>query len=519
MKVIASQFLWTASLMAIASPPLCARNSAAPKKPNVLFLIVDDLRPDLGCYGRDFIKSPNIDRFAEKAVVFNRAYVQQSVCSPSRTSVMTGMRPDTTKVWDLVTHFRVAQPNVVTIQQNFKNHGYFVQGMGKIYHGNLDDAPSWSVPWQVPKAPVYALAENIATTAGNVQGEPDSPPDPKKGKKNNMVKPSGEGTKRSSAPNSHGPYFECADVPDNTYQDGKVAELAVKTLGELSLKTEPFFLAVGFIKPHLPFVAPKRYWDLYDPAKIELAPNPFLPKGAPDYAISPNDGEIRSYKGVPAQGPFPPKLAREFRQAYYAAVSYTDAQVGMVLDELDRLGLTQNTIVILWGDHGWKLGEHAAWGKHTNVENDTNAPLIISAPGMKHPGSHTDALVEFVDIYPSLGELAGLPVPPTVEGTSFVPLLDDPTRRWKPAVFSQYPKKKNLMGYSMRTDSYRFTVWVDRNDHAKVDATELYDHQSDPQENTNIANDPANAALVAQLMTQWKMGWQGAKPPHPVTPR
>lgn len=505
--LILAAFSFAAGAMSVAAA------EASPKRPNVLFLIVDDLRPELGCYGRDYIKSPNIDRIAKSGVVFNRAYVQQAVCSPSRTSVMTGMRPDSTKVWDLVTHFRVAQPDVVTLQQNFKNHGYFVQGMGKVYHGSLDDAPSWSVPWQVPKAPIYALAENAEVSEGNKQGEPDATPKEtgKKGKKSG----NDEGTAGSKA-NSRGSYYECADVPDNTYQDGKVAELAVKTLGDLSKRSEPFFLAVGFIKPHMPFVSPKKYWDMYDPAKIELAPNPFLPKGAPSYAINPNDGEIRAYKGVPPEGPFPADVARNFKHAYYAGISYTDAQIGKVLDELERLGLSKNTVVILWGDHGWKLGEHSAWGKHTNVENDTNAPLLISVPGMKHAGEHTDALVEFVDMYPTLSELAGLPIPSTAEGMSFKPLLDDLSRPWKTAAFSQYPRSGNLMGYSMRTDRYRLTVWVDRNDHTKIDATELYDEKTDPQENTNIAMDPANAALVAQLMVQWKKGWQGAKPS--VTP-
>ena len=502
-------FLLTAlSLAAIAIPSRAADTN--PQKPNVLFLIVDDLRPELGCYGQDYIKSPNIDRLAGKGMVFNRAYVQQSVCSPSRTSVMTGMRPDSTQVWDLVTHFREAKPDAVTLQQNFKNHGYFVQGMGKVFHGSLDDAPSWSVPWQVPKAPIYALPENAALNEGNKQGEPDATPKAKKAKKGKKSD-NDEGTPGSKA-NSRGSYYECADVPDNTYQDGKVAELAVKTLGDLSKKSEPFFLAVGFIKPHLPFVSPKKYWDLYDPAKIKLAPNPFLPKGAPDYAINPNDGEIRAYRGVPAQGPFPDDVARNFKHAYYAGISYTDAQIGKVLDELDRLGLSKNTIVILWGDHGWKLGEHSAWGKHTNVENDTNSTLIISVPGMKHAGEHSDALVEFVDMYPSLSELAGLPLPAEIEGTSFKSLLEDPKLPWKSAAFSQYPRGDKLMGYSMRTDRYRLTVWLGRDDHSKVDSTELYDHQTDPMENTNIANDPANAELVARLTEQWKKGWKGAKP-------
>ena len=514
-----------------------------PAKPamNVLFIAVDDLRPELGCYGKDYIHSPNIDGLAKAGMVFNRAYCQQAVCSPTRSSLMTGTRPDTTKVWDLLTHFRTALPDVVTLGQHFKNHGYFVQGMGKIYHGGYNDPPTWSVPWQNPKAPIYALPENIALDGKNTQGEPDgakgdnsgaslssyslpkpdkvgTPVDSKLGKK---VKPAADvsqtsdviaGDVKLSRHNSRGPAYECADVPDNTYTDGKVADLAVKTLQEISKKPQPFFLAVGFIKPHLPFVSPKKYWDLYDPAKIELAPNPFLPKDAPPYAILPG-GELRLYHDIP-EGHIPDDLARTLKHGYYAGVSYTDAQVGKVLAELDRLGLRKNTIIILWGDHGWKLGEHDAWCKHSNVENDVNAPLILSVPGMKNAGAHTDALVEFVDIYPTLSELAGLPLPGHLEGTSFKPLLDDPKRPWKTAAFSQYPRSQNggLMGYTMRTDRYRFTVWVARDDHAKVDAIELYDHQVDPQENYNIAKKAENAQLVSQLMEQWKKGWQGAKP-------
>ena len=511
-----------------------------PQKPNVLFLVVDDLRPELGCYGKDYIKSPNIDRLASAGMVFNRAYCQQAVCSPSRSSVMTGVRPDTTKVWDLVAHFRAALPDVVTLGQHFKNNGYFVQGMGKIYHGGLNDPPTWSVPWRTPKAVTYALPENLALSESKIQGEPDgekgdnsgaalgsyslpksqaagAPVDqkpPKKGKKAASGNQDGDiaGDVKINRHNSRGPAYECADVPDNTYTDGKVADLAVKTLQEISKKPEPFFLAVGFIKPHLPFVSPKKYWDLYDLAKIELAPNPFRPKDAPDYAILPG-GELRLYHKIPEEH-IPDDLARKLKHGYYAGVSYTDAQVGKVLAELDRLGLRKNTIIVLWGDHGWKLGEHDAWCKHSNVENDVNAPLILSVPGMKNAGTHTDALVEFVDIYPTLSELAGLSLPGHLEGTSFKPLLEEPKLPWKTAAFSQYPRsqKGGLMGYTMRTDRYRFTVWVGRTDHSRVDAIELYDHQVDPQENVNIAKNPANTGLINQLMDQWEKGWQGAKP-------
>lgn len=487
-------------ILLLASLP-CALGAAQAARPNILFIAVDDLRPELGCYGKSYIKSPNIDALARAGLVFDRAYVQQAVCSPSRTSIMTGVRPDTSKVWDLVTSFRVALPDVVTLGQHFKQHGYFVQGMGKIYHGGLNDEATWSTPWLTPKAAKYALPENLklderqyasADKKAKDGGEPDNTP--------------------STGQNSRGPAFEAADVPDNALTDGKVADLAVATLRELSAKPEPFFLAVGLVKPHLPFVAPKKYWDLYDPATIELAPNKFRAKDAPDYAVLPG-AELRNYDGIPA-GPIPDDLARQLKHGYYASISYMDAQLGRVLAELDRLKLRDNTIIILWGDHGWKLGEHDAWCKHSTTENDTNAPLLISVPGMTKAGVHSSALVEMVDIYPTLSELAGLPLPAHLEGVSFAPLLDSPNRSWKSAVFSQYPRtqKGGLMGYSMRTDRYRLTVWVSRKDHSKVDAIELYDQETDPQENTNLAADPAHAAVVERLMVQWRAGWQGAKP-------
>ncbi len=449
------------------------------KKPNVLFVAVDDLRPELGCYGHKTILTPHIDRIAKEGMVFLRAYCQQAVCSPSRSSLMKGARPDTTKVWDLVTHFRDAMPTQPTVAEHFKNNGYFVQGMGKIFHGGYDDPRSWSVPWQTPQAVTYASAAS---------------------ERRNLA---AAGAKKKMG--ARGPAYESAEVPDNTYRDGKTAELAVATLRELSKKSQPFFLAVGFSKPHLPFIAPKKYWDMYDPREIKLASNPYHPKGAPSYALT-NSGELRNYVGIPAEGPMPDDLARKLKHGYYAAASYMDAQLGKVLDELERLGLRKNTIVVLWGDHGWKLGEHGEWCKHSNVENDANAPLVLSAPGMKEAGKRTRALVEFVDIYPTLAELAGLGLPGHLEGRSFKPVLENAERKWKSAAFSQYPRGK-VMGYSMRTDRYRFTVWVDRGDHSKVEAVELYDHQVDPQENVNVAGE--NAAVVKGLMEKWRKGWKG----------
>lgn len=499
----------------LAAPLLLAGNASAAERPNVLFFAVDDLRPELNAYGAQHIKSPNIDRIAKSGVTFLRAYCQQAVCSPTRSSLMTGTRPDTTKVWDLETHFRVALPNVVTLGQHFKNHGYFVQGMGKIYHGSLDDPQTWSVPWQTPRAVPYGLEENVKLNQRQYEVEPDGESAKKKKRNKDKSGPAKTATKK----NSRGPAFEGADVPDNTFQDGKVAELAVTTLKELKQRKEPFFLAVGFIRPHLPFVSPKKYWDLYDPAKIELAPNKFRPKGAPEWAVLPG-GEMRSYHGIP-EGSIPDDLARQLKHGYYAAVSYMDAQVGKVLDELERLDLAKNTIIVLWGDHGWKLGEHDAWCKHSTVENDTNVPLLLSAPGLKHAGAKTRGIVEFVDIYPTLSELAGLPLPAHLEGLSFKPLLENPQQAWKRAAFSQYPRPAGkttggpLMGYSMRTERHRFTVWVARDDHSQVKAIELYDHATDPQENVNIANEPAQAALVERLMQQWRLGWKGATPAAP----
>ena len=482
----------TALLLAAGAVPLSHAAPAAgvPARPNILFIAVDDLRPELGCYGVPIVRSPNIDRLAQTGMVFDRAFCQHAVCSPSRSSLLTGTRPDTTKVWDLSTHFRKALPDVVTLPQLFKNQGYFTQAMGKIYHHGYDDPASWSVPTAFPKAP---------------HGAERAP-----------VDPDAASTKASR----RGPPFGSPDVPDNQLHDGELADLAVAALDDLAKKPQPFFLAVGFIKPHLPFISPKKYWDLYDPAKIPLAPNPFPPRDAPAYAIVPG-GEVHSYGGVPAGRHLPDDYARQLKHGYYAAVSYMDAQVGRVLAELDRLGLREKTIIILWGDHGWKLGEHDAWAKHSNVENDTRAPLLICVPGMANAGQHTGALVEFVDVYPTLAELAGLPLPKHLEGVSLKSLLQEPQGSVKAAAFSQFPRKvgrKNLMGYTMRTDRYRLTRWVNRADHTKVDAVELYDHQTDPQENTNIAHDPGNQALVEKLTAQWLAGWQGAVSPAAKRP-
>jgi len=401
---------------------------------------------------------------------------------------MPGLRPDTSKVTNLQTHFRDNVPDVVTIPQHFMNNGWHSQGMGKIYHtghGNRDDKFSWSVPHRTPRISNYLREESQRIRQEN--------------------------RRRNKADKSHrwtnGPTTEMADVPDNAYRDGATAELAVETMNQLT--DQPFFLAVGFSKPHLPFCAPKKYWDLYDPSKIELPDNYFPQKNVPSYAPS-TSGELRKYDGIPSKGPVSDEQALTMIHGYYACVSYIDALVGQLLDRLDALGLRDSTSVVLWGDHGWKLGEHAAWCKHSNVELDTNAPLICSDPDLPK-GQVTDALVEFVDIYPSLCELVGLPVPSHVEGDSYVPLMQDASRPWKAAAFSQYPRGKR-MGYTMRTDRYRYTEWVTRDEKRELLAQELYDHQVDPQENANLIDDPAYVDVTPKLMAQMKAGWQDARP-------
>ena len=470
--------------------------STAAERPNVLFIAVDDLRPELGCYGASHIQSPNIDRLANSGTVFLRAYCQQAVCSPSRTSLMTGLRPDSTKVYDLQTHFRTHVPNVVSLAQHFKSNGYRCLSMGKIYHSGLDDLPSWSEPALKPSGgSIYATEENKQLVARKLA----------EGKKKGL-----KGVTLSRA--ARGSVTEIGEVADEEYTDGAVAQLAVKTLQELQAKQQPFFLAVGFLRPHLPFNAPKKYWDMYDPAKIQLASNPFPPKNAPAMALT-SWGEMRVYGGVPAKGDVTPEQARHLKHGYYACVSFTDANVGRLLNELERLKLADNTIVVLWGDHGWKLGEHNAWCKHTNFELDANAPLIIRAPGQKAPGAKSKALVEFVDVFPTLCDLAALPKPDHLEGSSASALLNQPNLPWKAAAFSQYPRGK-LMGYSMKTDRYRFTAWKDTKT-GTVEARELYDHQTDDAENNNLAVVDAHAELISQLQTQLDAGWQKAKPPTP----
>jgi len=460
-------------------------------EPNVLFISVDDLRPELNCYGFEHIVSPNIDKIASQGVLFEKAYCQQAVCLPSRISLMSGMRPPSTGVMDLKTNFRETIPNIVLLPQHFRNNGYYAIGMGKVLHS---EEPSIWDEW------IDIKDENKLKNYNN--------PETLKKIKELEIKARKKGLKgKAFRVATKGPAYEGYDASDEKYHDGKMTDFAIQKLNEL--KDETFFMALGYKKPHLPFVAPKKYFDLYDINKIKLADNPDAPKGAPTYAGS-SWGELRAYDGIPKKGPVKDEEALKLIQAYYACVSFVDAQIGRVIDELERLGLKNNTIIILWGDHGWKLGEHGMWAKHTNYENDAWSPLIISYPGYHMHGISTKALVEYVDIYPTLCELTNTSIPDYCEGLSFAPLLKNPELEWKKAAFSYYPKAGNI-GYSIKTERYRYTEWVNKKT-GEIDAQELYDHKTDSKENTNLANKKKYKSIVEEHSKIIAEGWESALP-------
>ena len=448
--------------LAVAAPGALSA-AAETARPNVLFIAVDDLRPELGCYGRDHVVSPNIDKLAAGGVVFNRAYCQSPVCGASRASLLSGIRATRDRSFKGYLHHADKDWGApLPLGKHFRQHGYYTISNGKVYHHRDDGAGSWSEDAWRPRGEWggrgYLRKENMAIARKSERGL--------------------------------GPAYESAEVDDSDYADGRTADKAISDLRRLKGMDKPFFLAAGFVKPHLPFNAPKKYWDLYDPDEIDLADNPYRPKDAPDAAIH-NWGELRAYHGIPPKGPLSDEMARTLIHGYYACTSYTDAQIGRVLDELERLGLSDNTIVVLWGDHGWNLGEHTLWCKHCHFQTSLRAPLIVCAPGLKGP-IKTDALTEFVDIYPTLCELTGLPVPKHTEGRSFVPLMKKPQRPWKEAIYSRFHR-----GDSVRTDRYCYTEWTRQN--GQTYARMLYDQKLDPDENTNISERPENAELVKRM--------------------
>lgn len=431
---------------------LASMNSAiAADRPNVLFIAVDDLRPELACYGKEHIHSPNIDRLAATGVLFERAYCMVPTCGASRSSLMTGIRPARNRFVSYLARADKDAPRVTTFNTHFRKSGYYTVSLGKVFHHASDSAEGWSeLAWRTKGIPWYRNPENHEL----------------------HTKRQKQGSRK------RGPAWESADVPDNAYADGVIAERAIADLRRLKDRDEPFFLAVGFLKPHLPFIAPKKYWDLYKPDDIGLPANYHVPKNAPRESIH-SSGEMRAYFGIPPKGPVSDETARNLIHGYYACVSYADAQIGKLLDELDRLKLTDNTVVVLWGDHGWNLGEHTLWCKHSCYETSMQIPLIVRAPGIDG-GQRRSGLTESIDLYPSLCELAGLPLPDHLQGRSFASLMKDADAEWKSAAVGRFQN-----GDTIRTDAFRFTEYTDKK--GKRTSQMLYDHTADPRENVNVA--------------------------------
>lgn len=496
-------------IIALAGGVLFSGQAAA--KPNVLLICVDDLKPLLGCYGDQTIKSPNLDRLAARGVLFERAYCNQAVCAPSRNALMTGSRPTTTGIYNLGTNFREANPDAVTLTQYFMRNGYRAEGVGKIFHvghGNHEDPASWSVPHYQQKSIAYVLPESRAN-----QG---------------LTREEALFSNQSAGNLPKGAAVESAEVPDNAYPDGRIADEAVKRLQAAKAKPdEPFFLAVGFLKPHLPFCAPKKYWDRYDRAQFKVPELRAPPSGAPSYAPT-GWGEVRQYTGMPNSGPLSDEQALTLIHGYHAAVSYMDAQLGRVLDELDRLGLAKNTIVVLWGDHGWHLGDHGMWSKHSNYEQAARIPLLVVAPEVTQPGTRTQALAETVDLYPTLAELAGLPapkVPQPLDGQSLVPVLRNPALAGQEASFHVFPRHRSgdgeILGRAVRTGRYRLVEWKKPGAAADTADLELYDYQTDPLETKNLASEqPEVVAKLRAILAREPEGKpQISATPAPAKPK
>ena len=485
-----------ALVAAVVLGGIALQHGFAADRLNVLMIAVDDLRPEMGCYGNPVVRTPHLDRLAASGVVFRRAYCQQAVCSPSRSSLMTGKRPDATRVWDLNTHFRAALPDVVTLPQYFKQHGYHCAALGKIYHGGFEDGRSWSEPHWYPHGRAVDTDEHDwsrkIVTRHDVQVTEYA----------HAYEEAAAAAKAKNPRAKSGPAFEVSPKPDEALPDGAIATEAIRRLRRLKAQGKPFFLAVGFYKPHLPFVAPKQYWDLYDPTQIPRPAIDHLPQGAPPWAGHDN-GELHNYLGVPAGNPLPDDFAQTLRHGYYACVSFIDAQIGRVLAALEQEGLADRTVVVLWGDHGWQLGDHGLWHKHTNFEQATRSPLIVRMPAWPTAGQACDATVEFVDVYPTLVDLCGLPMPSGLDGRSLRPFLENPAVPSQKVAISQYPRGGQgtggpLMGYSIRDDRWRCTFWR-RRQGTEIVATELYDERNDPAETVNLADQPQWQAVVAAL--------------------
>jgi len=462
-------------------------HTQAQQKPNILFIAIDDLRTQLGAYGQEQMHTPNLDKLASEARLFNHHYVQVPTCGPSRACLLTGkaVKQKSDISHGLLGQTLKGQPEKElpeTFVHHLKRNGYYTVGMGKISHsdnghlGRIGRGEKSSL--ELPHSWDCFVNDENCPWRGNgllhayVNG------------KHHLDK--GE----------YRPAFEITDVEDEAYPDGRLANLATQQLEKLAKKEQPFFMAVGFYKPHLPFCAPKKYWDMYDADKIPLSPNPDLPEGVNKVFLHPSAEFFQQYSH-PEYGGLGKRVSDEYAKqvihANYAATSYSDAQVGKVLNKLKELGLDKNTIIIVWGDHGWHLGDHTIWGKHSTFERALNSAFMVKTPDMKKPGVKTDGLIATIDVYPTLCELAGIEAPEGLEGKSFVPLLKNPKGKGKEAVVSYW---RDIL--SMRTDRYRFAVF----NNGEQQEFMLFDHKNDPNETVNIAD--KNPDVVKELLKQMK---------------
>lgn len=487
-----------------------------PTKPNVLFIIVDDLKPILGCYGDPFVKTPNIDRFAKEGVVFTNTYCQQAVCGPSRASFLTGMRPDYTGVWDLETEMRNINPEILSMPQFFKQNGYITAGIGKVFDSrSVDeniDKPSWSIPFYKKSNDYYP--KEMGKAKGRYRGvkvlEEIEIYEKIGGAKGLTGKELSNFIKINAKPS-----VESLDIPDNAYIDGATVLHSKDILKVLKENAKPFFFAVGITKPHLPFAVPKKYWDLYNRDEIQLAEFRENANNSPLVAYH-GAGELYKYADIPPIASFsdvkggmelPFDKQKELIHGYYASVSYADALIGKLISTLVSLNLKDNTIVTIIGDHGWHLGDHNLWCKHSNFEQATRIPMIFKIPGIK--ASKTSALAEAVDIFPTLCDATGIKIPEQLQGASLMPILKETKSKVKDYAVSQYRRGKNMrtFGYSIRTERFRLTLWMKDFyrlykpfDEGYIVSGELYDYDNDPLETENYYNNKEYVSVKKELL-------------------